>query len=71
MGLDSAHELQRLRASGARKAVQVLQVEERQDVVFGATVSGRSAPVPGIEQMVGVFNTAVEGLHEKLAGKRD
>lgn len=25
------------------------------DVVFGATVSGRSAPVPGIETMVGLF----------------
>jgi amino acid adenylation domain-containing protein len=26
-----------------------------QDVLFGATVSGRSAPVPGIESMVGLF----------------
>jgi acyl carrier protein len=26
-----------------------------QDVVFGVTVSGRSAPLPGIEDMVGVF----------------
>jgi amino acid adenylation domain-containing protein len=27
----------------------------RDDVLFGATVSGRSAPVPGIEGMVGLF----------------
>ena len=25
------------------------------DVVFGSTMSGRSAPVPGIERMVGLF----------------
>ena len=27
----------------------------RRDVVFGATVSGRSAPIPGIETMIGLF----------------
>ncbi|MEO7327807.1 MAG: condensation domain-containing protein, partial [Minicystis sp.] len=30
-----------------------------EDVLFGATVSGRSAPVPGIERMVGIFINAV------------
>ena len=29
------------------------------DVLFGATVSGRSAPVPGIERMVGLFINSV------------
>ncbi|MFO0762808.1 MAG: non-ribosomal peptide synthase/polyketide synthase, partial [Byssovorax sp.] len=29
------------------------------DVLFGATVSGRSAPVPGIEKMVGLFINAL------------
>jgi amino acid adenylation domain-containing protein/non-ribosomal peptide synthase protein (TIGR01720 family) len=31
----------------------------REDVVFGATVSGRSAPLPGIESAVGLFINAV------------
>ncbi|HEU5111296.1 MAG TPA: condensation domain-containing protein, partial [Micromonosporaceae bacterium] len=31
----------------------------REDVVFGSTVSGRAAPVPGIEAMVGLFANTV------------
>jgi amino acid adenylation domain-containing protein/non-ribosomal peptide synthase protein (TIGR01720 family) len=31
----------------------------REDVLFGATVSGRSAPIPGIESAVGLFINAV------------
>jgi len=31
----------------------------RDDVLFGATVSGRSAPLPGIETMIGLFINAV------------
>lgn len=35
-------------------AVLLSRYSGQQDVVFGATVSGRSAPVPGIETMVGL-----------------
>jgi non-ribosomal peptide synthase protein (TIGR01720 family) len=31
----------------------------REDVLFGATVSGRSAPIPGVETAVGLFINAV------------
>lgn len=32
---------------------------DRADVVFGTTVAGRSAPVPGLESMVGLFSNVV------------
>ncbi|KQU07207.1 hypothetical protein ASG56_06640 [Rhodococcus sp. Leaf7] len=35
--------------------LSLARVTGRRDVVFGSTVSGRSAPVPGIEGMVGLF----------------
>ena len=38
------------------------------DVVFGATVSGRSAPIPGIESMVGLF---INTLPVRLRVNRD
>ncbi|MFJ3925214.1 amino acid adenylation domain-containing protein [Streptomyces sp. NPDC090022] len=57
-GIDSA-----VRAAGVPLSVAVHSawaltlggVLHRQDVVFGSTVSGRDADVPGIEDMVGLF----------------
>ncbi|MDB6104870.1 MAG: non-ribosomal peptide synthetase, partial [Gammaproteobacteria bacterium] len=36
-------------------AILLSRLTGRQDVVFGGTVSGRSADIPGIESMVGLF----------------
>ena len=36
-------------------ALLLARYSREEDVVFGITVSGRSAPVPGIESMVGLF----------------
>jgi amino acid adenylation domain-containing protein len=36
-------------------ALLISRYSGKQDVVFGVTVSGRSAPVPGIESMIGPF----------------
>ncbi|MFF2190817.1 amino acid adenylation domain-containing protein [Streptomyces sp. NPDC058155] len=66
--LDEAHELVR-RASELGITVNTLvqgawalllgQLTGRQDVVFGATVSGRPPAVPGVESMVGMFINTV------------
>jgi amino acid adenylation domain-containing protein len=36
-------------------AILLSRLSREQDVLFGSTVSGRSAPVPGVESMVGLF----------------
>jgi amino acid adenylation domain-containing protein len=40
-------------------ALLLARASGEDDVVFGATVSGRSAPVPGIDRMVGMFINTV------------
>lgn len=40
-------------------ALTLSQYSESQDVIFGATLSGRNAPVPGIEKMMGPTITTV------------
>ena len=54
-GLTTEHRLTFNTLAQAAWALVLARFSGRGDVVFGATVSGRSAPLPGIDEMIGLF----------------